>query len=158
VATLPASMDFIPPHSHITKSPMGVTNRSIEGIPDSAVKKIRVPTGDGGSYMVRQSSFTEDNSPIRFRSYLTISVGEAGARPAVYEHSFYVSELQSTILEPGNFGFNLQQRGNRYYIREETGFGRAATGFGVIAGTAVIEGAAAALHARNCTCNTCRHY
>lgn len=158
VATLPASMDFIPPHSHITKQPMGLTNRPVRGIPDSIVKHIRVPAGEGGTYLVKQSSFSETSSPIRFRSYLTVSVGEAGAKPAVYEHSFYVSDLQTTSLNPSNFGFNLQQRGNRYFIREQTGFGKAATGFGVVAGVAVISGAAAALHPQNCTCATCHRY
>jgi hypothetical protein len=157
VATLPASLDFIPPHSRIAKNPMGVTNRAIKSIPDSAVKKIQIPTEEG-SFWAKQSTFTEASSPMRFRSYLTISVGEAGAKPQALEHGFYISELVTTGLGPESFGYIQRNEGNRYYIKETTGFGKAATGFGVIAGTAVVYGAAAALNPNNGNCNNCGNY
>jgi hypothetical protein len=153
---VPPVVDFIPPHSYIIKNPMGVTNRSVI-LPDSTVHREKIVHPDGTYYTIKRATFTEASSPLRFRSYLTVAVGEADGKPVVYEHVFYVSELVNSGLGPENFG-NSIFKGNRYYVRETTGFGRAATGFGVIAGTAVIVGAAAAINPNgNSDCNNCKY-
>lgn len=157
-ASLPPSVDFIPPHSHIEKQPLGVTNRMVRGgQSDTAFKKVKVAAAEGGYYSIRQANYTEANSPVRFRSYLTFMIGEAGSKPLAYEHSFYVNELVNTGLNPQQYRYNLENRGDMYYIREVTGYGKAATGFGVIAGTAIITGAAAALEKNNGNCNNCKY-
>lgn len=152
---MPPVVDFIPPHSYINKNPMGITNRSVI-LPDSTLHREKVSSTDGTFYYIKRATFTETSSPLKFRSYLTMTVGEAAGRPVVVEHVFYVSELVNTGLLPEHFGNSFYFKGNRYYVRESTGFGRAATGFGVIAGTAVIAGAAAAINP-NADCNNCKY-
>jgi hypothetical protein len=149
---VPPVVDFIPPHSYIIKNPMGVTNRSVI-LPDSTLHREKITHSDGTYYFIKRATFTEATSPLRFRSYLTVTVGEANSKLVVYEHIFYVSELVNTGLSPENFGSDIS-KGNRYHVRETTGFGRAATGFGVIAGTAVIVGATAALNPDS-NCENC---
>lgn len=156
-ASLPKSTDFIPPHAHIKKHPLSVTNRMVKGLPDSSIHRIKMPVSNGGFYNIKRATFSEASSPVRFRSYLTVAVGEAGGRPVAYEHNFYVTELLTTRLSPHQFGYNEQNQGNRYYIKERTGFGKTATGFGVIAGMAVITGATEALVPGSTRCNNC-HY
>ena len=150
---LPENSDFIPPHSFITKNPMGLTNQVIKDLPGSTkFHREEMLSVDGEYYSIKKASFTETNSPIRFRSYLTVTVGEATSKPVFYEHIFYVSELITTDLGPQHFGDSFRNRGNRYFVQESTGYGRTMTGFGVIAGTAVVAGAAAALNP-NYKCN-----
>jgi hypothetical protein len=152
---VPPAVDFIPPHSYINKNPMGLTNRSLI-VADSVFHREKGTTPEGVIYAVKKASFTEASSPLRFRSYLTVTVGQADGKPLAYEHVFYLSELVSSGHAPEFFGDRFYFKGNRYYVKESTGFGRAATGFGVIAGTAVIAGAAAAINP-NSDCNNCRY-
>jgi hypothetical protein len=144
-AHLPEQLAFIPPHAFINKMPMGVTNRIIQNVPDTALHKARFYVAEGMQVQVKYAKFTETSTPLRFKSYLTVLIGEQPAKPVVYEQTFYISELINSGQGPENIWLPGVYRGNQYYIKESTGFGRAATGFGVIAGTAIIAGAAEAL-------------
>lgn len=138
-AEVPQQLAFIPPQTYITKNPMGVTNRFISDVPDSAYHKAKFYMTGDIAVRVKKATFTEATSPLRFKSYLTVMIGDQPAKPVVYEHSFYVAELITTGQRPENVWFPSIYRGNQYYIKETTGFGQAATGFGVIAGTAVLS-------------------
>jgi hypothetical protein len=124
---------------------MGVTNRIITNVPDSAFHKVRFYTVGEVRVQVKHAQFNETTSPLKFRSYLTVLIGEQPAKPVVYEHTFYISDLINTGQGPDNIWFASVYRGNQYYVQESTGFGNAARGFGVIAGTAIIAGAAEAI-------------
>jgi len=144
-AHLPEQQAFLPPHTLVNKMPMGVTNRILTNVPDSAFHKARFYVAEGLQVQVKYARFTETSAPLRFRSYLTVLVGEQPAKPVVYEHTFYISELINSGQGPENIWFPNVYRGNQYYVRESTGFGNAATGFGVIAGTAIVAGTVEAL-------------
>ena len=65
-------------------------------------------------------------------------IGAEKAQPVVFENSFYINEL-ITSNQPLESVLPTQvYQGNRYYVREATGFAAATTGFGVIAGVAAI--------------------
>ncbi len=139
-AILPDKLDFIPPQSYIAKNPMGITNQLIENIPDSAVQQVKLTLAGGSYARATHAAFTETSSPLRFKSYLTLIIGEQTARPVAYQHSFYISEVYTTELDPGSFWFNSEYRGNQYYVTETTGFGK---GFAIVAGVALLTTAAA---------------
>jgi hypothetical protein len=124
---------------------MGVTNRIITNVPDSAFHKVKFFMADDIRVQVKHAQFTETTSPLRFRSYLTVMIGEQPAKPVVYEHTFYISDLINSGQGPENIWFPSIYRGNQYYVQASTGFGNAATGFGIIAGTAIVAGAAEAI-------------
>lgn len=66
-------------------------------------------------------------------------VGDSTPAPVVCQHSFYVSELYRTGLNPKKFSYNRDKAGEWSYVQEVTGFGKsAAVGFGVLAGAAVL--------------------
>ncbi|WP_208025508.1 hypothetical protein [Niastella caeni] len=136
-ASLPPSVDFIPPQSYLAKNPMAVTNRLIENVPDTAYRRVKYAAADGFVIPVKMARFNETNTPLRFRSYLTLMVGDSTTKPIAYEHSFYISELITTTEPPQSIWLTSAHRGNQYYIKEATGYGKAMAGFGVIAGTAV---------------------
>ena len=134
-ATFPDNLGFIPPQSFITKNPMGITNISFDAS-DSVFGRKKVTLPDGSAVVkVRHATFSEKTSPLQFRSYITVRIGEQTATPVSYEQSFYISEIYATGLGPEIFWQNNVARGNQYFVRETTGFGK---GFGIVAGAAVI--------------------
>ncbi len=138
-ASLPPGIQMIPPQSFVTRTPMGVTNKLLKDIPDSAMRKIKMYTADGNFAYAHQAVFDAGNSPLRFRSYLAIVVGDPTPVAVAYQHSFYISELYRTGLNPKKFTYNRDRAGEWAYVEEVTGFGKsAAVGFGVLAGAAVL--------------------
>ena len=137
-ASIPPTMDFIPPQSFIAKSPLGVTNKLIENVPDTAYHKVNYTMIDGYSVPVKVATFNEASSPLRFRSYLTFMVGDSTTKPVAVEHTFFVSELITTTHDPQSIWLTSAYRGNQFYVREQTGYGKTMTGFGVILGSAVV--------------------
>lgn len=139
ITTLPVEWQLIPPQSYITRTPMGVTNGYFGDIPHASYAKKQIILEDGTPVFVREASFTEERSPLKFRSYLTLMAeGEEKIKPVVLEHSFYVSGVVRTGMGPGQFTTD------RAYVKQATGFG---TGFGIVAGVAVL-GAVAAVSAQ----------
>ena len=136
-ASLPPSVDFVPPQSYFTKNPMGVTNKLIENVPDTTYHRVNYAASNGIVAKVKLASFTAANTPLRFRSYLTLIVGDSTTKPVVYEHAFYISEIITSTMGPGSLWGTASNLGNQFFIKEVTGYGRTMCGFGVIAGTAV---------------------
>lgn len=139
-AKLAPGTQMIPPHSFVTKTPMGVTNKLLNNFPDSAFRKIGLILEDGSKASARQAFFGAENSPLQFRSYLAVVVGDSSVpMPVAYQHSFYVSELYRTGVRPKKFILYRDKPGEWSYVEEVTGFGKsAATGFGVLAGAAIL--------------------
>jgi hypothetical protein len=63
---------------------------AINDVPDSAFSRI---TMKGFNKKGREAFFTKGNSPLLFRSYLFMAVGDTSAQTAIIEHHFYVSRL-----------------------------------------------------------------
>ena len=142
-ATLPADMDFIPPQTFISKELMGITNQGIDKLPDSAFQRKRVRTTVEGHQYIKLASFTPESSPLVFRSYLTIMVGDTLPKPAVYQHCFYVSELVLTERAPGYLaGY---KRGDRFYV-EGTVPDSIGYGYGIIGNKPVLLKSAPPMH------------
>lgn len=130
-------MDFIPPGSYKSKTPLGVTNVFY---PEAREKAKRIPvtlnTGYSGTAMVKQ--YADTSSPFRFSSYLTLYTEGAPDKPVVFEHEFFISEIWTTTLAPHNFRFINDKHGDRFYVRTTNAFGKVAGGFGILAGFALI--------------------
>ncbi len=91
-ATIPPEIEFIPPQTFVTKELIGITNKGILNLPESAFSKKKVP--DGLDVCVYQDGFfSPESTPLAFSSYVTFMVGDTLPRPMVYQHNFYVSEL-----------------------------------------------------------------
>jgi hypothetical protein len=136
-ASLPRTFNIIPPQTYITNTPMGVTNKLIENVPDTAYHRVNYTMIDGYSVPVKMATFTEATSPLRFKSYITLMVGDSTSKPVAIEHTFYVSELITTSHDPESMWLTSAYRGNQFYLKEQTGYGKTMYGFGVIMGNAV---------------------
>lgn len=136
---LPVGWQMIPPKSFIVRTPMGVTNTFLTNEHKSAFVKTQKILSDGTAVYVKEASFTEDNSPLKFRSYLTVlTEGNGHIDPVVFEHSFYASKYVNTGVGPS------EMASDGAYVKKGTAFG---TGFGIVAGVAVL-GAVTAAEAR----------
>ena len=149
VASLPPSIDFIPPQSYLTSNPMGLRHSFIE-IPESDYHKVKYTASEPYSFPVKAAVFTEESSPYRFRSYLTLMVGEVNAKPVGFEHTFFVSQVIATGKQPEIVWLNRNGLGNQYYVSKATDGG---TAIGVIVGGA-LAGVLFAAAAQNADTNT----
>ena len=70
---------------------------------------------EGLTVTVKKATFMEATSPLRFRSYLTIMVGELITKPLTLEHSFYISELMTTGALPADMHIINASKGNMFY-------------------------------------------
>ena len=113
-ATLPNHMDFLPPKSFTTKSAL-VSSMNFTYLPDSVYTRIPYKIIDASYRKVNKASFTPDNSPVQFRSYITIITGDSLARPVFYQHYFYISEIINTGMGPENFQFMANRQGDHFY-------------------------------------------
>jgi len=136
IAGLPLGVDFIPPHSYLSRSPMGLTNQFVTDVPDSIYGRKKVPREGGSPVSVKHASFTPGSSPLQFSSYLTLMFGEKSASPVAFEHSFYISEIYSTGLGPTDFWYGNSFRGDQYCVKKTTAFGK---GFGIVGGIALLS-------------------
>lgn len=123
--SLPPAIDFVPPQSFFTRSPIGLTDRFFENVPESAFHRLKYQAAEGYNLRVKAAVFTEENSPLRFKSYLTLMVGEVTAKPVSFEHSFFLSQLISTDQPPGIIWLNNTNLGNQFYISRTPSSGAA---------------------------------
>lgn len=137
-AQLPPDIEFIPPQAYVTKSLMGITNQALDRLPDSIFSKKKIPIMGGESYeTIKQAFFTVESSPLAFKSYLTIVVGDTLPRPVTYQHNFYVSELVK-MTNPPNV-LNGDNRGDRFFVVQGIANDSVSIGYGVVGGKAVLK-------------------
>lgn len=83
---------FIPPRSSLQSIPIPIQAATYSAEARKKFKKEIVKT-QLGTTAVQSLQFTPENSPIRFRSYLTFYSEKAPKIPMRMEHSFWASEV-----------------------------------------------------------------
>ena len=103
---------FIPPHSRVSHSPLALSSVLDLDIPANLYERQDLAIGG----MANVASFSKENTPLRFRSYLTI-VNDRDSSHTVFENTFYISEIIRTGSR-NNFLLNRANWfGNKFYIR-----------------------------------------
>jgi hypothetical protein len=74
--------------------------------------------------------YDEANSPLQFKSFITLSLNEDLTHSFHFENSFWASELRETTASPTEIG---QKPNNQFYNRKSTGVGETFTIIGLIA-------------------------
>ena len=108
-------VQFIPPLSFIESRPLSYPQTAFENIPYENAKKANLPGSPNSQLSVQYKwfSFDKENSPARFRSYLTCR--SARGEFAV-EHQFYISDAWKSASGPEYFTRELFNRGDRFYF------------------------------------------
>lgn len=145
--SLPAGVSFLPPKTKVEKTPLRLADFPFDKIPKDAYRKQQFGMMDGSEVTMRVKEFTEADSPLYFRSYLTLYTDPAAdAGPAetlTFERSFYVSKLFKTgNVPPSTFSPDQQQAGDFFYVHHVKG-----TQAGIIAGAIAIGVAGVAIEA-----------
>lgn len=135
MAQLPPDIEFIPPQTYVTKKLIGITNQTLETLPDSIFSKRKVPTAEGYE-IIREAFFTAESSPLVFKSYLTVMIGDTLPRPTVYQHNFYISSLARMGYPPN---MNGDTRGDRFYVVRGPANDSVSIGYGVVGGRAILQ-------------------
>lgn len=116
--TLPQNLTFIPPHAQISKTITNVDGREFQYIPDTLFTKSKLPSGFGGDLKVKLARFEQGNSPLFFKSYLTMYILNNNVQKLItYQNDFYVSEAFRSSLGPENFSDFGDNRGDHFYIK-----------------------------------------
>lgn len=114
--SIPEGMSFMPPQTQVERTGINVSAiaRDMRGLgADVPVQKLKDDNGVSVSY--RSKKYDVASSPLNFRIYLTLVIGNDNKEFPV-EHSFYVSE----IIESANglqSIFMKEMTGDRFYRR-----------------------------------------
>lgn len=121
-----ADQGFIPPQAEIEFGGITLKDHFFE------VKQaplVNVVDRNGFVYQANQTKFSEADSPMKFRSYLTISYDRNFEKVKTYDHFFWVGTINGTHTPPSSIaGFD-----NEFYTRKTTGFGNFIGGIAVVA-------------------------
>jgi hypothetical protein len=91
----PVQTGFIPPNSYIQSQPVYLLNEF--SVPTEDMKSRRMT---GYASVVKYKIFDSEDSPLVFRSYITVSASPDFSNPIAYDHKFWVSEVVRTAISP----------------------------------------------------------
>ena len=123
--SLPKGVEFIPPHSKLVNTPLQLANFPFNEIPKEEYVKEQMTTKANTTVNIRVKDFTEEDSPLRFRSYLTLFAGGTNGKPlkhSSFERNFYLAKLIKVgDVAPQYFDEGQQQSGDFFYVKETHG-------------------------------------
>jgi len=109
---------FIPPHSSILVNSYFLQSKFF-ATPDKKSERVMLSTTEG-TVNARKFSFSKEDSPLKFRIFLSISGDESFRNPVQFDNSFWVSDYFLTSASPRSLSVIS---GNQFYIRKVTGAG-----------------------------------
>jgi hypothetical protein len=116
----PGNLGLIPPGSEISNDlpTLAKTGPLQVYVPDSLPQKKLAETNGVNSVKFRQLHYDEAGSPIRFKAYLTFSIGHDNKEFSL-TNNFYVSDVYQADGGPENFSL-YHGHGDQIFIRQKT--------------------------------------
>lgn len=116
---LPEGIDFLPPMSGLNKSLISLQDISsaLPPLPEELPQK-KIKSKEGVITKVRDIQYENSKSPLRFKIYLTLAMGQNTVSEFSVQHSFYAKEVLQTDEIPDLFPM-YRSSGNQFYIRQE---------------------------------------
>lgn len=119
---LPKGIEFIPPRSEIKSSMLNLVKRQIDEIRNGRYVKQAFDKPNGNVVHLDVAKFTERDSPLYFRSYLSLYTNNKKPEYISYESSFYVSKIiKAGSVSPSGLGLSDNQDGNVFYTSDRKG-------------------------------------
>ncbi len=115
------SINFIPPQSSVTHNSIFIKQEFFQLPQPSSDNEMKL--NPNGATALKYT-YQPENSPLKFRSYLTLSSKEDFSKTMVLDNHFWVTEIMQSSIEPSLFPGKI----NQFYIKETTGAGLAAAG------------------------------
>lgn len=141
-ASLPQPMLFIPAHTYIEVTPISLTNDFFDTIPDAKFIKSDFLNKDRDgetSRVIKTASFSQAESPLLFKTYITFILPEARQKEFVKAHTFYIAEIIKAPFRPGDFEYMQSPNGDKFYVSLTKGSG---IGTGLLVATVLAASAA----------------
>ncbi|NTS41202.1 hypothetical protein HRG84_09835 [Flavisolibacter sp. BT320] len=108
---------FIPPQSYIESRPIKLSLSPVQLSPDEKGEEKAFRYADQNLVKYKRFPFGPDNTPTKFRSYLTFLMGRKGATQEFsVEHRFYISEVWKSASGPQYFDIALLNRYDRFVL------------------------------------------
>lgn len=119
---MPKGVESIPPKSRIESVMLELDNLSFKDIPNHEYKKQPFAKSNSELVSLQVREYTEDDSPLRFRSYLALYTTYPNGDKKEYrsfERSFYLSTLvKAGNVAPSNFLAIQKGEGNCFYVHD----------------------------------------
>lgn len=132
---MPHYTTFIPPRTMVSHIPLRL-DLNFENINNKSFKSTYMGDKNHDAIKVKRISFDEYDSPLQFRSYLTIYANPD--KPMTFEQSFYMSHLIKTnSINPKNLPADMADRGDFFYLEKPAN----TTALEIILGTTLVVGA-----------------
>jgi hypothetical protein len=113
------SILFIPPDTKGMLTGPAVQTSFIAISPDQKTRKVNLPTSTG-AYRAQITNFSEEESPAKYRLFLTVTSYGSQSKPVFINKALRVSSITNCSLSPNKINTNSK---NQFYIRKLTGFG-----------------------------------
>jgi len=137
----PKEITFIPPHSSIETTTLFLNTPLFKGLSDSLYIEKEKVNASNGPIKVKARNFTRKNSPVVFRSYLTLFSKEGEAvKSFAFDKEFYISKSVKSIVRPQNLVEYSNNNPDVFHNSKKTNYGKA---MGAVAVVGIVAGAAA---------------
>lgn len=150
-AKLSKDESFVPPKSKVDRTTYTLNQLQVNQVQDSLYKKSALNYSDGSGVMkVKTASFTAGNSPLKFRSYLTMyTLKNNQPQPFAQQQEFFISSVTKMGANPDNASDFTGRPGNVIMISKTSGFGKAMTGVAIVGAVGALAVGDAALNKNN---------
>lgn len=129
-------VSFLPPNSYIRVTRVHLRNTFFKDLNKNSASDVTLATETGGE-SVRMFSFSHNDSPMKFRIFLSVSTDKEFSKPIYVENSFWASDVTSSFTEPKQL---VNKQNVQCHIQKTTGFGAV---MGVVFGVGLLVLAAA---------------
>lgn len=134
--SLPKDVSFIPPQTMISEIPLTL-NPTFDHIDKKKYKDSYIGNNSETAMKVKRLDFDEENSPLSFKSYLTVY--SQPENPMVFEQDFYLSTLMRTSeAKPSYLPGQMLDRGDFFYVEKPANNTALYTTLGIVAGAGLI--------------------
>ena len=133
------NISFIPPKTMATRKTLNI-EVGFENLHKRNYKTQIMASKKEETFKIQRAHFTEENTPLSFRSYLTIY--SEPDKPMSFEQQFYISDLIKTAqIKPNNLPGDLAERGDWFYVEKpaNNSFVNILLGTTIVAGTVILD-------------------
>lgn len=151
ILSLPENITFIPPASIVNYQTVSLTNFGFEEINNNQYQNKKMGDKNGYSSNVKVLNFSISDSPLLFRSYLTLYKDDDAS--IIVDEEFYLSNLIKTkSISPSSMHSSLFDRGDMFYIRiaPNNQFGEILLGTTLLMGVVILDAALTTSSQNNC--------
>jgi hypothetical protein len=123
------AVSFIPPRALKHASMLKLTPKFLDLPEASDAYRSKIAT-EQGPVASTEYKYSQGDSPMKYRSYLTLATDPAFLRPFTFENQFWVSEVTETMANPKSLKHN--QKSNQFFNKKHTGYGGLLALLGII--------------------------